>query len=354
MLAILRTLLLIIGVGSILDGCANLAYYAQAVSGQVDLLNRTQAVSAVLDDPEANQHLKQALTKAVQLRAFASRELGLPDNQSYTHYADLKRPYVVWNVFAAEEFSTKPKQWCFIGVGCVSYRGFFVQADADAFAAELRRDGADVFLGGVPAYSTLGWFDDPLLNTFIGYSELELAQLMFHELAHQVVYVGDDSAFNESFATAVELEGVNRWLNLHGTNAQRSTFESLQQRKAAYINQMISARKQLEVLYASGTSVEEKRSVKAQIFAALRAELAQGSKHPERWQAVQLNNAQLASVATYTQWVPAFRAVLAQQQGDLTQFYQVVKAMSDLPKSERNALLHAALEDNRNKLAANP
>ncbi len=354
MLAILRTLALITGVGSMFGGCANLNYYAQAVGGQVDLLNRAQPVSAVLEDPATNQHLKQALTKAVQLRAFASRELGLPDNQSYTHYADLQRPYVVWNVFATEEFSIKPLQWCFIGVGCVSYRGFFAQADADAFATELRRDGADVFLGGVPAYSTLGWFDDPLLNTFIGYSETELAQLMFHELAHQVVFVGDDSAFNESFATAVELEGVNRWLNLHGTSAQRSAFESLLQRKAAYISHMISARKQLEAVYASGASVEEKRSTKAQIFAALREALAQGSKHPERWQAVQLNNAQLASVATYTQWVPAFRAVLAQQQGDLTQFYKVVKAMSDLPQSERNAMLHAALDDSRNKLAVNP
>lgn len=354
MLVILRRLTLIIGVASLLGGCANLGYYAQAVGGQVDLLNRAQPVSAVLEDPDTNPNLKQALIKAVQLRAFASHELGLPKNQSYTHYADLNRPYVVWNVFAAEEFSTTPKQWCFIGVGCVSYRGFFAQADAEAFATELRRNGDDVFLGGVPAYSTLGWFDDPLLNTFIGYTEPELAQLMFHELAHQVVYVGDDSAFNESFATAVELEGVNRWLNLHGTRAQRTAFESVQQRKAAYISSIIGARKQLEALYVSGVSVDQKRSAKEQIFAALRAALAQGSKHPERWQAVQLNNAQLASVATYTQWVPAFRAMLAQQHGDLTQFYQVVKAMSGLPQSERNAMLHAALEESRNKLAVNP
>lgn len=354
MLEILHRLTLIIGVSSLLGGCASLGYYAQAVGGQVDLLNRTQPVSVVLQDPDTHPNLKQALSKALQLRAFASRELALPENQSYTHYADLDRPYVVWNVFATEEFSTTPKQWCFIGAGCVSYRGFFAQADAEAFAAELRSNGDDVYLGGVPAYSTLGWFDDPLLNTFIGYTEPELAQLMFHELAHQVVYVSDDSAFNESFATAVELEGMNRWLNLHGTSAQRSTFESLQQRKATYIRNMISARKQLAALYAADIGVDSKRSAKVQILAALRADLAQGSQHPERWQAVQLNNAQLASVATYTQWVPAFRAVLAQQQGDLTQFYKVVKAMSGLPQSERNAMLHAALEDSRTKLAVNP
>ena len=350
----LRALALTLGIGSLLGGCANLSYYAQAVGGQADLLNRALPVSAVLEDPDTHPNLKQALTKALQLRAFASRELALPENQSYTHYADLDRPYVVWNVFAAEEFSTTPKQWCFIGAGCVSYRGFFAQDAAEAFAAELRRNGDDVFLGGVPAYSTLGWFDDPLLNTFIGYTEPELAQLLFHELAHQVVYVRDDSTFNESFATAVELEGMNRWLNLHGTSAQRSAFESAQQRKAAYTSNMIGARKQLAALYASGASVDKKRSTKEQIFAALRAELAQGSKHPERWQAVQLNNAQLASVATYTQWVPAFRALLAQQQGNLTQFYQVVKAMSVLPQSERNAMLHATLEESRNQLAAHP
>ena len=350
----LRILVLAMGVGGLLGGCANLGYYAQAVGGQMDLMRRAEPVRAVLEDPQANQHLKNALAKAVQLRAFASHELQLPDNQSFTRYADLHRPYVVWNVFAAEEFSTKPKEWCFIGVGCVSYRGFFAQADAEAFAAALRRSGDDVYLGGVPAYSTLGWFDDALLNTFIGYSETELAQLMFHELAHQVVYVRDDSAFNESFATAVELEGVNRWLDLHGTAAQRSAFEAGQQRKAAYIARMQNARIQLDVLYATHASDADKRAAKQRIFDALRVELAQGSKHPERWLAQQLNNAQLASIATYTQLVPAFRALLAQQHGDMGRFFAVVKQMSALPQDERNAELQAALQDSRKSLAANP
>lgn len=350
----LRAFALAMGIGSLLGGCANLGYYAQAVGGQMDLIRRAEPVSTVLEDPNVNQNLKQALTRAVQLRAFASHELQLPDNQSFSRYADLHRPYVVWNVFATEEFSTTPKQWCFIGVGCVSYRGFFAQADAEAFAAELRRSGDDVFLGGVPAYSTLGWFDDPLLNTFIGYSEAELAQLMFHELAHQVVYVRDDSAFNESFATTVELEGVKRWLDLHGTAAQRSAFEALQQRKATYIARMQNARKQLDELYASQVSDGDKRAAKQRIFDALRKELAQGSKHPERWLAVQLNNAQLASIATYTQLVPAFRALLTQQHGDMGRFFAEVKQMSALPQDERNAVLQAALNDSRKNLAANP
>ena len=354
LIATLRTIVLVMGVGGLLGVCANLGYYAQAVGGQMDLMRRAEPVSAVLEDPQANQHLKNALTKAVQLRAFASHELQLPDNQSFTRYADLHRPYVVWNVFAAEEFSTTPKQWCFIGVGCVSYRGFFAQADAETFAAALRRSGDDVYLGGVPAYSTLGWFDDALLNTFIGYSEAELAQLMFHELAHQVVYVRDDSAFNESFATAVELEGVNRWLDLHGTAAQRAAFETAQQRKADYIERMLRARKQLETLYASSLSAAEKRSAKTQVISRLRQELAQGSKHPERWLAQQLNNAQLASIATYTQLVPAFRALLAEQHGDMGRFFAVVKQMSALPQDERNAELQAALNASRKNLAANP
>jgi predicted aminopeptidase len=351
-IARLRTWALVLGAVSLLGSCANLGYYAQAVGGQMDLLSRAQPVHEVIDNPGARENLKRALGKAIELRAFASRELGLPDNQSYTRYSDLQRPYVLWNVFATEEFSVTPKQWCFIGVGCVGYRGFFAQADAEAFGAELRQDGHDVYLGGVPAYSTLGWFDDPLLSTFIGYPEAELAQLLFHELAHQIVYVNDDTAFNESFATAVELEGVNRWLERHGDAAQRAAFEQAQQRKAAYIDNMLNARQQLETLYASSASADDKRAAKSRIFGTLRAELAQGSKHPERWQTQQLNNAQLASVATYTQLVPAFRALLAQQQGDMAKFYAVVKDMSALPKIERNAVLQAALEDSRGKLAA--
>jgi len=344
----------LMGLVALFGGCANLGYYAQAVGGQMDLLNRAQPVRAVIENPDAKQNLKQALSKALELRAFASRELGLPDNRSYTRYADLERPYVLWNVFATEEFSTTPKQWCFIGVGCVSYRGFFAQAEAEAFGAELRQSGHDVYLGGVPAYSTLGWFDDPLLSTFIAYPEAELAQLLFHELAHQVVYVNDDTAFNESFATAVELEGVSRWLDRHGDATQRAAFGLTQQRKAAYINSLLRARKQLETLYASNASTDVKRAAKARILEALRAELAQSSKHPERWLTQQLNNAQLASVATYTQLVPEFRALLAQQQGDMEKFYVVVKEMSALPQRERNAALQAALEDSRKKLVAHP
>jgi len=336
-----------------LGGCANLAYYTQAVGGQMELLHRAQPISAIIGDPNADPSLKRALAEVVQLRAFASRELQLPDNRSYTRYADLKRPFVVWNVFAAPEFSTEPKKWCFVGVGCVSYRGFFSKADADNFAQELQREGYDVSVGGVPAYSTLGWFDDPVLNTFIGYSETELARLIFHELAHQLVYVRDDSAFNESFATTVELEGVGRWLQRNGTPAQRAALDAMQQTQAAFTEIVLTTRRKLETVYASGVSDTDKRAAKAHLFAELRAVLrrpqtgAGGASRSDRWQTLQLNNAHLASIATYTQLVPAFQALLAQQHGDIGRFYAAVKALSTLPQTERAAMLQSILEGTR-------
>ena len=175
-------------------------------------MSRARPVSELLADPDIDSGLRTRLQQAQQIRSFASRELGLPENDSYTRYADLGRPYVVWNVFAAPPLSLRLRKWCFPVAGCVSYRGFFDQAAAERFAQRMRDEGYEAFVGGVPAYSTLGWFADPLLNTFVGQHEVEVARLVFHELAHQRVYLGGDSTFNESFATAVERIGVGRWL----------------------------------------------------------------------------------------------------------------------------------------------
>ncbi len=333
-----------------LSACANLAYYSQAVTGQMELLHRAQPIIEIISDPEADPSLKRALAKVVELRAFASRELQLPDNQSYTSYADLKRPFVVWNVFAAGEFSTEAKKWCFVGVGCVNYRGFFSKADADHFAQALRQEGYDVSVGGVPAYSTLGWFNDPILNTFIGYSEADLARLIFHELAHQLIFVRDDSAFNESFATTVELEGVSRWLARNGTAAQRAALEARQHRQSAFAQIVLNTRRSLETVYASDASDADKRASKARLFSELRSALtrlqfgAGGTTRSDRWQTLQLNNAHLASIAIYTQLVPAFQALLAQQQGNIGRFYTAVKALSVLPQNERTAKLQSLRE----------
>jgi predicted aminopeptidase len=195
---------------ALIAGCQSLAYYTQAIGGHLKVLARARPVSDWLADPATPPQLKGRLETAQRIREFASKELKLPENNSYSAYADLKRSYVVWNVFAAPEFSVEPKAECFPFTGCVSYRGFYSEDAARRHAAKLREDGYDVYIGGVPAYSTLGWFDDPLLSTFIGYTDAQLARLVFHELAHQVAYARSDTTFNESFAVAVEEEDVKR------------------------------------------------------------------------------------------------------------------------------------------------
>ena len=327
-------------------GCVNLGYYAQAVDGHMNIHNRVRPIDAIVADPEADPKLKRTLTLVARLREFASRELKLPDNQSFTTYADLGRRYAIWNVSAAPELSIEPEKWCFVAAGCVSYRGFFSETEAQSFANELRIKGYDVSVGGVRTYSTLGWFKDPVLNTFLGYSDMELAQLIFHELAHQLVYVQDDSTFNESFATAVELEGIARWLDQHGEEGQRTKFDASQKRKTASTAIMLDYRKRLEDLYASEEGDAEKRAAKASILAELRKDLSSLETDKARfdaydkWLALNLNNAFLASVSTYTQLVPAFHALLARHEGDIGRFYEAVRELSRLPKAERIALLH--------------
>ncbi len=205
-------------------GCSTVDYYAQSIQGHLAVMEAARPIPEVIADPQAPPPLKQRLERAQQIRRYASAELALPDNRSYTQYADLKRPYVVWNVFATPELSMTLKQWCYPIVGCAGYRGYFERDAAEQAAGELRAGGYEVHVSGVPAYSTLGWLPDPLLNTFIGGTEGQLAGLVFHELAHQVVFVGGDTTFNESFATAVEREGVRRWLQTYGNDASRQAY----------------------------------------------------------------------------------------------------------------------------------
>ncbi len=206
-----------------LAGCSEVEFYWQGLAGQADLLARARPIPEVTRDTP-DPALKAKLARIQDMRAFASRELSLPDNPSYTRYADVGRAYVVWNVFAAPELSLSPRQWCFPVAGCVAYRGYFSEADARAEAARLAAEGFDVHVGGVPAYSTLGYFDDPILSTFIRYRDAEVARLVFHELAHQVVYVKDDSSFNESFAVAVEEAGLARWQAAQAGGADAAQF----------------------------------------------------------------------------------------------------------------------------------
>ncbi|MGH8752851.1 MAG: aminopeptidase [Burkholderiales bacterium] len=329
----------------LLGGCANLGFYWQSVGGQIDIWKREQPIETLLSDQTTPPDLKRRLESALRMREFASRELDLPDNGSFRKYADLKRPYVLWNVFAAPEFSVKPREWCFVFAGCVSYRGYFSESEAERISEDQRSQGYDVFVAGVPAYSTLGWFDDPILNTFIYDPESEVAGLIFHELAHQVLYVKDDTTFNESFAVTVQREGVSRWLAKYGTSEQRATFVIAQRRKQDFTLLVMKFRSRLDELYSSAISDSQKRKSKRQIFSDLQQEYTQlkaswgGFSGYDHWLPPETNNASLASVATYTQLVPAFQALLAKNDGNLTRFYQAVKEIAGLPKPERDARL---------------
>lgn len=330
----------------LLSGCANVGYYLQSMGGQLEIWRLQQPIEELVNDAATPEPIKRKLGTVLEIRAFASRELGLPENRSYRLYADLKRAYVVWNLFATPEFSVKPVQWCFVLVGCVSYRGYFAKEHADQFAAEYVTQGYDAYVGPVPAYSTLGYFPDPVLNTFIHYPDAEIARLIFHELSHQLVYVRDDTVFNESFAVAVEQEGVRRWLARSGDPKQRATFERRQQIRAAFVQLVREYRERLDTLYGSGLAPEVMRARKAEILRGLEQDYQRikqqdwgGFAGYDAWFGRKPNNAQLASVAIYTQLVPAFQALLEREGADLARFYAAVKKLALLPKEERNGQL---------------
>ncbi|MBK8898072.1 MAG: aminopeptidase [Candidatus Competibacteraceae bacterium] len=330
-----------------LSGCAELAYYRQAAAGQLELLHARRPVAEVLADPATAPELRRRLEGAQALRAFASGELGLPENGSYRDYADLRRPHAVKNVFAAPELSLEPRRWCYPAVGCMSYRGYFDAAAAQGLAADLRAAGDDVYVADIPAYSTLGWFDDPLLNTFIAWPAGRLAELMFHELSHQRLYVSGDTAFNEAFATAVGRLGAERWLKQQGTAREREDYAADGQRREDFLRLTATAREQLTVLYASARPDAEKRADKQRILTALRDGYQQlkqqwgGYSGYDRWFDRDLNNAKLAGNSTYYRWVPAFLALYEHEGQNFVAFYRAVEAIGQLPLSERTARLDA-------------
>ncbi|HZP89004.1 MAG TPA: aminopeptidase [Burkholderiales bacterium] len=343
----LRSFLFLTALGAVAigAGCSTLGYYWQAFDGQMNVLRSARPINEVIDDPHVGQDVKVKLEHVRQIREFATKDLGLPDNGSYRRYADLKRRYVVWNVFATDEFSVQPKEWCFPIAGCVGYRGYFDEAAAERFADSLRQQGLDVYVAGVPAYSTLGWLDDPILNTFINYPETELARLIFHELSHQVAYAKGDTTFNESFAVTVENEGVERWVQRFGTPQQRAAYAAAQQRKADFLALVETYRERLGRLYEAGGDPQPLRVAKAKTFDDMRADYVRlkakwgGFAGYDWWFAQPMNNAQLASVAIYTQLVGQFEALLARDGGDLKRFYADVKNLTKLPEDERRARL---------------
>ena len=317
-----------------LSGCETFAYYFQAAGGQFSLLMRARPVADLLADPSTLPLLRGRLVLARDVRDYSVRELKLPDNASYRSYAELDRPYAVWNVVSAPEFSLEAQKSCFPVAGCVSYRGFFSQAGAEQYAAEQRGQGLDVFVYGVAAYSTLGRFDDPLLSTFIRYPDAELARLVFHELAHQVAYVKDDSTFNESFAVALEREGLRRWLAATGRDAEAKAYAAAQERNRKFAEAIEQARARLNVLYRQRIAPAEMREGKRLELAALKQALAASPRYKD----TEPNNALLASFATYTELVDEFELILKENNGDLERFYSQVRRYAANAPSNRGPL----------------
>jgi predicted aminopeptidase len=335
-----------------LSGC----YYVQALQGHLDVMHKREPIDAVIDDPDTPGELARRLELMVRARAFSVTELGLPDNDSYRTYSDLERDYVVWNVVAAPELSVEPRTWCFPVAGCVAYRGYFSKADAWRKAEALSTRGYDVFVGGTTAYSTLGKFDDPVLSTMLNRSDTELVALLFHELAHQVLYVKGDTSFNESFASTVEELGIERWLDREGTPDDLERWQNYRSWSADLTRIALEARDDLERIFESSLDEEEKRSEKAARLDRLTTDLVErageaGIDAAGWWQDQPLNNARLASWSAYESYVPAFRQAFAECSEDFRCFYDAAASLAELDDAVRRAELEA-LESRRGSLAA--
>lgn len=330
-----------------LTACSHISYYAQAIGGQWEVYRRSQPIAEILEKPDTSDELRRYLTAALTMRAFAHSELHLPDNRSYTYYADLQRPAVLWSVFAAPQFSLVPKQWCVPFLGCMNYRGYFAQSDAQHLAKTLRAQDYDVYVANITAYSTIGWFNDPVFNTMLGASLTELASVIFHELAHQQLYIAGDTIFNESFAVAVEELGVTRWLLTHGTPETLQEYQAIKQRHDEFTQLMLKSRDALQQIYQGTTDPAELQQLKTQAFEQLRQNYAvlkqqwHGYSGYDRWVAQDLNNAKLLSVVTYHHFVPAFHTLFKQQGKDFTKFYQAVAQIAQLPIAQRHQQLQA-------------
>jgi len=347
----LNRVLLIAVFALVVSGCQSVYYYGQAIDGQLSILMQRVPIAEILDDPRASAKLKKRLSLILEIREFAQNELHLPVKKNYLSYVDLQRPYVVWNVFAAPEFSLTPKTWCYPIVGCVAYRGYFSEQDARRYAASLKKN-YDVYVGGVSAYSTLGWFDDPVLSTIMHLTETESTALIIHELTHQLLYVPDDTAFNESFATAVEQEGVRRWLEGRSDpDAHDAYLQNFRQHRQ-FVDLIMKYRRRLESLYQTEASATAKRKHKARLFYQLKQDHDtlknqwNGTSRYDRWFNPSLNNAQFVSVLTYQDLVPAFVGLLRQNDGDLEQFYDECQALAKKSKTERHQRLSAYKEHN--------
>lgn len=331
-------------ISAVLVSCQTISYYGQAAQGQLSLLWARESIAALINDDTLASDTRRKLQLVLQVRDFAQQQLDLDAGDSYLSYVELNRSFVLWNVFAAPEFSTEAVNWCYPIAGCVSYRGYFSEAAATRFAQDLSKQSYDVFRGGVDAYSTLGWFNDPLNSAILRRSDQRLIALVFHELAHQKVYVAGDTPFNESFATFVEQEGLRRWYAAHSEDVIDEALMAEAKIEAAFVALVLKYRDQLTTLYARSISETQMRAEKVAVQQAMREEYASfrtawDYTGYDRWFEGPLNNAQLSTVASYNALVPAFAQLLAQEQGDLSGFYKAVQEIASLPFEARSDLL---------------
>ena len=329
-----------------LQGCENLSYYSQAIDGHLTVISSRKSVDRLIDDPKGNQDLREQLRLARDVRQFAIDRLALPDNDSYRTFVDTQRNYVSWAVFAAPPLSLQVNLWCFPVVGCVPYRGYFSEEEANRFARKIAAQGYDVHVGGVPAYSTLGWFDDPLLNTMFLYGETYVAGVVFHELAHQQVYIADDSAFNEAFAVSVEDSGTVLWLKDQSNPEAIARYRANQKRNQDFLTLIVETRDNLARIYASNSSDARKLAEKEAEIERLRTRYQHlkrtkwnGYKGYDGWFNLPINNARLATISVYNDLVPDFLRLLDLCGGDYERYYTAVQQLGQLGLQQRRQAL---------------
>ena len=325
--------------------CATTSYYLQSLNGHVDLLLKRQTISGILASQNTDKLLRDKLEMVLEIRRFASEHLSLPDHGSYSDYADLGRNFVVWNVFAAPELSLQAKQWCFLFVGCLNYRGYYSEEAANRYAQTLEAQGYDVFVGGVTAYSTLGWFNDPVLNTMLNRDNNYLASVIFHELSHQKLYLKNDTAFNEAFAEMVAQTGVQYWLDLHGTATSRQNFLDKRSDETAFVNLILKYKEKLEMTYNSEISTNEKRANKKFLLNQIAEEYENqyetggNTGRYVTWLSSGLNNAKLITVITYQDYVSGFLTIFNHEYRNYQKFYESVEKLSKCDKFRRKSIL---------------
>ncbi len=349
-----RTLVILavaaVGAASLsLMSCSSIGYYSQAATGHLKLMNAREPIDELLKSDSTDPELRKKLQTLVDARLFAIDTLKLPATKSYTTYAALGRDYVTWNVVAAEEFSLQPKTWCFPIAGCVSYKGYFKEQAANDYAAELAAEQYDVTVGGATAYSTLGWFDDPVLDTMLRGGDIRYVSTLFHEMAHQVLYVKDDSNFNEAFASFVEQQGVRIWLESRDENERIERYDAFLKRSDDFNALLKDTQTDLRQLYSQELESEQMREQKKAVFSKMQEgyvglkESWNGYSGYDGWFSREVNNARLLAVATYRKWVPAFEAIYKEQGKSMEDFYDAATKISKLPKDERQDLLSAYL-----------